>query len=332
MNIDKIISNAVAGVSAALSSAPRHNSRFAFPITKEDAALLLAQSYRLEVEILGGYYDPNTITLDHIKGVGRWLTDSSLKPSLLLYGSSPGTGKTTMALAVKRMAEALHEKLRESIDAAVEDLDEQVNEHFSNWERIPYPEGLSPQELPAPAGMQKRMEWREAHPDEAAIIDEAEARKDAAIKAWRQPFESEIEAAQARADRVARMQPRYVTAQALADLIRDRNYAEYNSCVFAPFLILDDIGTEPPTVKDFGNEYLPVTDLLLKRYERRLPTIITTNLPLTATPDSKGDERSIRGIYGVRIMDRLNEICEKVAYGGKSFRSKDEAPPRERVS
>ena len=47
---------------------------------------------------------------------------------------------------------------------------------------------------------------------------------------------------------------------------------------------LDDLGTEPSEVLDYGNVYTPVIDLLTKRYEEQLFTIITTNLTPQRTP------------------------------------------------
>ena len=59
---------------------------------------------------------------------------------------------------------------------------------------------------------------------------------------------------------------------------------------------IDDLGTEPQEVMDFGNVVTPVIDLLTKRYDEQLFTIITTNL----TP------KQIREHYGDSIADRLN--------------------------
>ena len=47
---------------------------------------------------------------------------------------------------------------------------------------------------------------------------------------------------------------------------------------------IDDLGTEPSEVSDYGNVYTPVIDLLTKRYEEQLFTIITTNLTPQRTP------------------------------------------------
>ena len=48
---------------------------------------------------------------------------------------------------------------------------------------------------------------------------------------------------------------------------------------------LDDLGTEQSEVLDYGNVYTPVIDLLTKRYEEQLFTIITTNLTPQRTPN-----------------------------------------------
>ncbi|GAB6959756.1 hypothetical protein JCM15754A_10910 [Prevotella aurantiaca JCM 15754] len=74
---------------------------------------------------------------------------------------------------------------------------------------------------------------------------------------------------------------------------------------------IDDLGTEPQEVMDFGNVVTPVIDLLTKRYDEQLFTIITTNL----TP------KQIREHYGDRIADRLNEMVEKIIFKNGTYRS-----------
>lgn len=73
---------------------------------------------------------------------------------------------------------------------------------------------------------------------------------------------------------------------------------------------IDDLGTEPQEVMDFGNVVTPVIDLLTKRYDEQLFTIITTNL----TP------KQIREHYGDRIADRLNEMVEKIIFKNGTYR------------
>ena len=74
---------------------------------------------------------------------------------------------------------------------------------------------------------------------------------------------------------------------------------------------IDDLGTEPQEVMDFGNIVTPVIDILSKRYDEQLFTIITTNL----TP------KQIREHYGDRIADRLNEMVEKIVFTNGTYRA-----------
>ncbi len=309
MNYFDIIKNAVAQGTATLSESA-HSRRFVYPISKETATEMLTQAYRVEVEGRGYSYAPNEATATRLSQVGRWLTDSRCKPSLLLYGSQPGTGKTTTARAIKRLAETLYESMKESIAVAEEKLREEGAAQVAGKIVIPYPEGVSPEEFSGLAGYKKRKEWEMAHPEEAKILSDKEAERQAAIEEWARPRKREIEEARYRVDCFARMIPKYITAQGLADLLKVEDFQGYGSCVNAAFLIIDDIGTEPIAVKNYGNEVLPFTELLLKRYEARRPTIITTNL----------SESVIENTYGTRIMDRLNEICDKIPYGGESYR------------
>lgn len=73
-------------------------------------------------------------------------------------------------------------------------------------------------------------------------------------------------------------------------------------------LYIDDLGIEPTTLKVYGNEFSPVTDLLYYRYEMRRFTIATSNL------DIKGfGER-----YGARIQDRMVDMFNKISFGDNS--------------
>ena len=76
-------------------------------------------------------------------------------------------------------------------------------------------------------------------------------------------------------------------------------------------LAIDDIGTEPETMRDYGNELHPVTDLLYKRYDEQLCTIMTTNL----LPSG------IREKYGDRIADRMSEVACKIVFENDSYRT-----------
>ena len=67
---------------------------------------------------------------------------------------------------------------------------------------------------------------------------------------------------------------------------------------------------EYETDKKMWNIITPIIDLLTKRYEAQLFTIVTTNL----------DPKDIRKRYGDRIADRLNEMMEKIVYRNPTYR------------
>ena len=69
-------------------------------------------------------------------------------------------------------------------------------------------------------------------------------------------------------------------------------------------LFLDDVGVEPPEVKNWGNEYTPVVELLYARYDNQRFTIVTSNL--------RGDD--FRQRYGDRIGDRMLEMYDTIEF------------------
>ena len=102
---------------------------------------------------------------------------------------------------------------------------------------------------------------------------------------------------------------RIVDAKYIAYLCKN-NYEAYRKLISADMQGIDDLGTEPSEVLDYDNVYTPVIDLLTKRYEEQLFTVITTNL----TP------QQIREHYGDRIADRLNEMVKKIVFNNCTYR------------
>lgn len=84
----------------------------------------------------------------------------------------------------------------------------------------------------------------------------------------------------------------------------------YHKIKSEELLFIDDIGTEPASVKSWGNECSPVTELIYARYDKQLFTLITSNL-------GDGD---LKDRYGIRISDRFSEMFEKLYFQGKSYR------------
>lgn len=69
-------------------------------------------------------------------------------------------------------------------------------------------------------------------------------------------------------------------------------------------LFLDDIGMEPPTVKNYGNEFSPVVELIYYRYDFLKWTVVTSNL--------RGED--FRQRYGDRIGDRMLEMFDTIEF------------------
>ena len=101
-----------------------------------------------------------------------------------------------------------------------------------------------------------------------------------------------------------------VDAKYIAHLCK-KDYSAFLKLASKDMLGIDDLGTEPKEIMDFGNVFTPIIDLLTKRYEEQLFTIVTTNL----TPSQ------IREHYGDRIADRLNEMTEKIIYRNSTYRT-----------
>ncbi|WP_235317824.1 P-loop NTPase family protein [Porphyromonas gulae] len=75
-------------------------------------------------------------------------------------------------------------------------------------------------------------------------------------------------------------------------------------------LMIDDVGTEQVSVKVWGNEYSPVTEVLYDRYDRQLFTLATSNL----------SDEEMRERYGIRIYDRMEEMFDRLYYKQPSYR------------
>lgn len=92
--------------------------------------------------------------------------------------------------------------------------------------------------------------------------------------------------------------------------VYSENQEQYNRLVTQELLFIDDLGTEPASIKIYGNEFSPVTEMLYARYDRNRWTVVTSNL----------SDEQIKERYGERIDDRLREMFDKIHFQGKSYR------------
>lgn len=77
-----------------------------------------------------------------------------------------------------------------------------------------------------------------------------------------------------------------------------------------PLLLIDDMGIEPVRCLIYGEEYFPISRLLLHRYDKQLTTIIATNLGI----------EEIEARYGDRVVDRMKETFSVITYEHESYR------------
>ena len=79
---------------------------------------------------------------------------------------------------------------------------------------------------------------------------------------------------------------------------------------------LDDVGTEPREIRDFGNPDSVFNEVIFARYagnhddKKQFPTILTTNLTF----------EQMRTDYGERVFSRLTEMFDRLVVGGKDLR------------
>jgi DNA replication protein DnaC len=78
---------------------------------------------------------------------------------------------------------------------------------------------------------------------------------------------------------------------------------------------IDELGVEPIEVQEYGNITTPSSDVLTYRYDRRLPTFVTTNM--AQRPE---DGETLRQRYGNRLADRFNEMFFVIGFYGPSYR------------
>lgn len=90
----------------------------------------------------------------------------------------------------------------------------------------------------------------------------------------------------------------------------EKEDSRYEEILKAKYLFLDELGSEPERCQSYGTDYTPVQNLISYRYDRKLPTIVTTNLV-----DDKILDR-----YGPRMMDRINEMFSILRFKGDSYR------------
>lgn len=89
-----------------------------------------------------------------------------------------------------------------------------------------------------------------------------------------------------------------------------QDYRYFEKMKMHDILGIDDMGEEPVEVTNYGNVICPITRILEERYAKQKVTIISTNL----------DAEAIKKKYGMRVADRLREMCDIIPYVNPSYR------------
>lgn len=90
-----------------------------------------------------------------------------------------------------------------------------------------------------------------------------------------------------------------VDARKVGEIYKNSERERYYQLTHAARLFIDDLGAEYSSVKVYGEEASPLVALIMEYHKYNKPLIITTNL----------DEQGIQDTYGVRIADRLSQLC-----------------------
>lgn len=104
---------------------------------------------------------------------------------------------------------------------------------------------------------------------------------------------------------------RVIDAKELLRVAADRKM--FDNVASSPMLAIEDVGREAVECADYGNILTPFIDIIERRYDERLFTVITTN----RTP------ADFRSRYGDRVADRLNEMLATIPFMAASYRTRN---------
>lgn len=103
--------------------------------------------------------------------------------------------------------------------------------------------------------------------------------------------------------------PTFLTARELAEISRDKN--SFRIVKNTKYLFIDDLGAEPVEISNYGNFVYPYIDVLEYRYDRLLPTFISSNFNASDLCNKYESER---------VKDRMKEIFQIISFKEESFR------------
>ena len=105
--------------------------------------------------------------------------------------------------------------------------------------------------------------------------------------------------------------PRFKVAKDIVEIAKETP-REFSDLFDESILCIDDLGTEPKELQDFGNIKTPMMDLLMYRYRLQSFTFVTSNL----------SPKQIKEKYDERVADRCREMFETIKFIAPTYRKK----------
>ena len=267
--------------------------RFSFNLfSVEDVAEPLTKALAAEVESRGRTFKATAETKTVIGSVSRWLTDNTLNPGLALVGPTPGNGKSATARAVFNFLCSFPKQMETRYIRESREIQREFHSKMDSIQPM----------WNTRWSADERQAWVTDHPAEYGEIE-------ALTNEMEQAYITN--AGKEKYEQVSRIESpsRFYSAQGIAtaaltdwpDTLRDICSNE--------FVFVDDIGVESQKVYS-KTEVLPIPEVIYRAYDYQLALIFTSNLA----------PQDIAKRYGDRVLDRLREMCEFIAFRGKSFR------------
>lgn len=120
---------------------------------------------------------------------------------------------------------------------------------------------------------------------------------------------------------------KWLTCYELIDLMEHYTPSEIKSFYGKELkldLYIDDIGVGNSIYNKYGNTTNIISEILIERYELFISegyrTHISSNKPTSLDKLKYPEIITLEDLYGDRVIDRLKEMCEVVAWKGESLR------------
>lgn len=118
---------------------------------------------------------------------------------------------------------------------------------------------------------------------------------------------------------------KWVSGYELRDLSEELTIIEIKELYGANLkcdLYIDDIGFSID-VKRYGNTVNIISEIIMERYELYVGSGYKTHLSSNVVAAIKNNEKNlptIEKIYGLRVLDRIKEMCDLIIWNGESLR------------